>query len=79
MSQHFYGRLQALKDKSGVVAIHLEDEREGRISMVEAMIRIIEDLVGVNQRLQEKAQGYSTTHNDATLADAVIDAMFEND
>lgn len=79
MSQNFYGRLNALKDKSGVVAIHLEDESAGRISMIEAMIRIIEDLVGVNRRLLEGDKGYTTMHNDDTLARALIDAMVEDD
>jgi hypothetical protein len=48
------GRLKALAPKSGAIAIHLIDEHEGRISMVEAMLRMIEDLVGINRRLLEK-------------------------
>jgi hypothetical protein len=41
------GRLKALAPKSGAIAIHLIDEHEGRI-------RMIEDLVGINRRLLEK-------------------------
>ena len=47
-------RLRIQAERSGVVGMRLTDARTGRMGLLEAMLLMVEDLVGVNRRLEDR-------------------------
>jgi hypothetical protein len=72
-----YERLTQLTKTSGVVAMWLEDASKGRVSTLEAMLSMIEDLVGVNQRLAAQQPALQSDQDVLAEIQADLDNLVE--